>query len=404
VKKSILLLSEIFPPKHGGSGRWFWEMYRRLPAGSVRVLTHDWPGSREFDGTHDLPVHRLPIRFEHWGVLKPKGLAQHWCARRAVRRIVKEHQPERIHCGRCIPEGFVAWLLRKFGGPPYWCYAHGEELVYASESRELGWMARRALHGAERVIANSQTTAAILRDTWQVSESKVVVLHPGVEADKFRPAPRSAAVRERLGWGNRPVMLTVGALSARKGQDTMIRALPAIRRVVPDVLYALAGEGWERPRLEELAQRLGVADAVQFRGTPTDSDLVECYQQCDLFALPNRREGNDVEGFGIVLLEAQACGKPVIAGASGGTAETMRVPETGIVVDCTKPERLAETTIEWLLDPVRREMMGRAAREWVVEHFDWTVLVDKARTLFGFGDESTRDCRSPLGDNTKVPC
>ena len=182
------------------------------------------------------------------------------------------------------------------------------------------------------------------------------------------------------------MILTVGALSARKGQDTMIRALPAIRRAIPDVLYALAGEGWERPRLEELAKRLGVAEAVQFRGAPTDADLVECYQQCDLFALPNRREGNDVEGFGIVLLEAQACGKPVIAGASGGTAETMRIPETGIVVDCTEPDRLAKVAIDWLQDPSRREVMGRAAREWVLDKFDWPVLVEEARKLFGFDD------------------
>lgn len=381
---SALLLSEIFPPKHGGSGRWFWELYRRLPFGSVRIAAHDWPGSAEFDSTHDLPVHRLPLRFEHWGMLKPKGLAQHWRAARALRRLIRQHRPDRLHCGRCIPEGFLAWSLRKFGGPPYWCYAHGEELVYAGGSRELGWMARRSLRGAERVIANSQNTAAILRDSWNVPESKVIVLHPGVEAEKFRPAPRSTAVRERLGWGNRPVILTVGALSARKGQDTMIRALPAVRRAVPDALYAVAGEGWERPRLEQLAKDLGVADAVQFRGTPTDADLVECYQQCDLFALPNRREGNDVEGFGIVLLEAQACGKPVIAGTSGGTAETMRIPETGVVVDCTTPDRLAEVVVEWLRDPVRRDVMGRAAREWVVEKFDWLVLVGEARKLFGF--------------------
>ncbi len=383
-----LLISEIFPPKHGGSGRWFWELYRRLPSGSVRVVANDWHGSVEFDSSHELPIHRIPLRFAHWGLLKPSGSARYYQVARAVRRIIRQYHPDVIHCGRCVPEGFVAWTLKRFGGPPYWCYAHGEELVYAGGSRELGWMARRVLRGAERVIANSQTTAEILRQEWQVPASRITVFHPGVDTTKFVPEVRNLATRERLGWGDRPVVLTVGALSARKGQDTMIRALPVICRAIPNVLYAIAGEGWERPRLEALANEFGVADAVQFRGPPTDEDLVECYQQCDLFALPNRREGNDVEGFGIVLLEAQACGKPVIAGTSGGTAETMNIPHTGIVIDCTTPDRLAETAIEWLQDSVRRETMGRAAREWAEQKFDWEVLGEQARQIFGIDSQT----------------
>src|SRR4029453_2663396 len=126
-------------------------------------------------------------------------------------------------------------------------------------------------------------------------------------------------VRKELGRTGRQVVLTVGALQKRKGQDMMIRALPAIRRRCPDVLYAMIGEGWERPYLDKLVADHGVGDLVQFRGTPTDDEMIRCYQQCDLFALPNRQVGWDLEGFGIVLIEAQACGKPVVAGTSGGT-------------------------------------------------------------------------------------
>lgn len=383
---TVLLVSEVFPPKHGGSGRWFWELYRRLPRGSAHVAAHDWPGAGEFDRTHDLPIDRLPLRFEHWGVLKPRGLKAYLRAARAVRAVIRKTRPDVLHCGRCVPEGFLAWILRKAGGPPYWCYVHGEELTYAQASRELGWMTRRSFRGAARVIANSRNTRDMLLTDWQVPADKIAVLNPGVDATAFTPAPRDAGVRARLGWGERPVVLTVGALSARKGQDMMIRALPAVRRAVPDVLYAVAGEGWERPRLEQLAAELGVADAVQFRGTPSDTELVDCYRQCDLFALPNRRAGCDVEGFGIVLLEAQACGTPVIAGTSGGTAETMSVGETGTVIDCTTPDRLAEVVVEWLRDPGRRERMGRAAQEWVAGQFDWSVLGGQAARLFGLDD------------------
>jgi phosphatidylinositol alpha-1,6-mannosyltransferase len=186
------------------------------------------------------------------------------------------------------------------------------------------------------------------------------------------------------------VILTVGALQKRKGQDMLIRALPAIRHRCPDVLYSIAGEGWERPSLESLVAECDVADLVQFRGMPGDAELVACYQQCDLFALPNRRVGWDFEGFGIVLLEAQACGKPVIAGRSGGTAETIDPSRTGEIVDCDAPDLLAGLAADLLQDDTRRERMGTLARQWVVEHFAWDVLSRQAADLFSRGIGSRR--------------
>jgi phosphatidylinositol alpha-1,6-mannosyltransferase len=189
-------------------------------------------------------------------------------------------------------------------------------------------------------------------------------------------------VRARLGWGERRVVLTVGRLQKSKGQDMLVRALPALRRAVPDVLYAVLGDGEERAALEQLVDREGVRQSVQFLGEADDATLVRCYQQCDLFALPNRQVGVDIEGFGMVLLEAQACGRPVLAGASGGTAETMRVPQTGRVVPCDGPEELARTLTELLRQPDLLERMGAAGRAWVVERFDWAALTRQAERLF----------------------
>jgi phosphatidylinositol alpha-1,6-mannosyltransferase len=169
-------------------------------------------------------------------------------------------------------------------------------------------------------------------------------------------------------------VLTVGALQKRKGQDMFIRALPAIRQRCPTVLYSMIGEGWEREYLDGLVREFDVADAVQFRGAADDAELVQCYQQCDLFALPNRRVGWDFEGFGIALIEAQACGKPVIAGLSGGTAETMKHAETGTLVACETPQALAEVVSAFLADPARRAAMGERARHWAVSNFDWNVV------------------------------
>jgi phosphatidylinositol alpha-1,6-mannosyltransferase len=379
---TALLITEIFPPQTGGSGRWFWEIYRRMPRDQVIVAAGEFPGAAEFDDQHDVRVVRVPLSLPSWGVLSPSGMKNYWRAVRRLTRIAQSGQVNQIHCGRCLPEGLMARMIQWRTGLPFICYSHGEELKYAASSRELTWLARRVLRRAEFVIANSTSTRRILTDGWRVSPDRIRLMHPGVDTRQFTPAARDAGVRARLGWGDRPVVLTVGRLQKRKGHDTLIRALPAIRRRVPDVLYAIIGDGEERAALEELAKSQGQVDSVRFHGEMSDADLAAAYQQCDLFVLANRQVGQDIEGFGMVLVEAQACGKPVIAGTSGGTAETMRIPETGCVVNCDGPDELASAVCELLLDPARRAHMGRAARTWVEEKFDWESLSRDARAVF----------------------
>ncbi|HXG08814.1 MAG TPA: glycosyltransferase family 4 protein [Gemmataceae bacterium] len=374
-----LLVSDIFPPKTGGSGRWFWEVYRRLPRSAYLIAAGEDPRQEEFDRSHDLRVVRVPLRLSAWGVRGLRGYAR---AVRRLWRLVRTERVEMLHCARCLPEGLMALVLRYLCGVRYLCYVHGEEMNYAASSRELGWLARRALAGAEAIIANSRNTRRLLLEGWGVSPGRVHLLHPGVDTTRFVPAPRDPAVRAQLGWGDRRVVLTVGRLQKRKGHDMMIRALAAIRRTVPDILYAIVGDGEERDSLQELAGRLGLSGHVQFLGELDDEGLLRCYQQCDLFVLPNRDINGDIEGFGIVLVEAQACGKAVVAGASGGTAETMCIPETGQVVPCEGPELLAELVAELLADPERRARMGEAGRRWVVERFDWSALTRQAEVLF----------------------
>jgi phosphatidylinositol alpha-1,6-mannosyltransferase len=214
-------------------------------------------------------------------------------------------------------------------------------------------------------------------------DGRIHVLHPGVDTKKFVAAPRNVQWRAQRGWLDRPVVLTVGRLQKRKGHDVMLRALAQIVRAVPDVLYAIVGDGDERASLGDLVDQLGLNRHVQFVGEVKDDELVSCYQQCDLFVLPNREVGGDIEGFGIVLLEAQSCGQAVVAGLSGGTAETMQVPETGRLVQCDSPDELARVVSELLNDPAQLVVMRARARQWMVRHFDWSARTREAAELFG---------------------
>ena len=378
-----LLLSEIFPPRHGGSGRWFFELYSRLPAEQYLIAAGETPGDAAFDASHNLRVHRLPLSSASWGVRSLSGLRYYWRVFREVRRLVKAHGIKRIHCGRCLPEGVLGWLFWKLYRIPYLCYIHGEDIQTASLSREQALIVGRVLANARRLIANSENTAQLLAEHWGVGADKIRVVHPGMDATRFVPTEPDPAFLGAMGWQDRAVLLTVGRLQRRKGQDMLIQALARVRSRHPNVLYAIVGEGEERARLEALIKEHGLQENVQLLGELDDARMIQCYQQCSLFVLPNRTEGKDIEGFGMVLAEAQACGKPVLAGDSGGTRETMRVGESGEIVDCTRIEPLAEAVIRLLDEGEALQKRGARGREHVCAELDWPVHVKRADAVFG---------------------
>lgn len=399
---TTLLVTENFPPKVGGSGRWLWEVYRRLPRQEFAVAAGSDPHEGAFDATHDLRLERLDLSFPT-RFLRPVSLGPYRAAFRGLRSLVRREGATMLHCGRCVPEGLLGLALRWRTGVPYACFAHGEEVNLSNAepkpswharrvygSRELGLLVGRVLRGARFVVANSRNTQAILTERWGLPRERVPLLHPGVDTYRFQPAPPDPEVRAALGWGGRPVVLTVGRLQKRKGHDVMIDALAGVRERVPEVLYAIVGEGEERRSLERRAEEGGLRDHVMFLSEVDDETLIQCYQQCDLFVLPNREIDGDIEGFGMVLLEAQACAKPVLAGDSGGTAETMRIPETGRVVPCDGPDELVPRVVELLVDKGSRLRMGEAARRWVVERFDWEALARRAAEIFAQGAEGVR--------------
>lgn len=353
-----------------------------MPREHFAVAAIEATGGAEFDQTHDLRLKRIPLKLATWGVFGRQGLTGYLKALRSIIPLVRQDRTEMVHCGALLPDGWLGWSLYRLLGIPYLVYMHGEELHYTDSSRELTWMANRVLRNASLVIANSSNTTRLLRDRWRVPAEKIKLLHPGVDAEVFKPAKPCDQMRRELGWEGRRVILTVGRLQERKGHDMLIRALPAICEKIPNVLYSIVGAGEEQGRLQALAGECAMRDHVQFRGNPVDEELVRCYQQCDLFVLPNREVNGDIEGFGMVLVEAQACGKAVIAGKSGGTAETMIENETGWLVDCRNSADLATAILNALGDPQILVTTGIVGRAWVEEQFDWENLATQAKAMF----------------------
>lgn len=375
----ILLFSEIFPPAHGGSGRWFSEIYQRFPQRQVVFLVGNHERASEYDSNSVHKTFREELRSEEWGIRSIKGAGFYLRLWRRLRLLVKHEGITTVHCGRALPEGFAALLLKKTHGIPYSCYVHGEDVEGALTSREFTWMTKRVLQGADHVISNSNNTYRILAEKWGLDNTKVVVMNPGVDVRRFSPC---ASNPTPAGWQGRTVILTVSRLQRRKGHDMMIRALPELVRQYPQLLYAIVGDGEERERLSKLVDELGMGAHVHFMGALADEEMVNAYKHCQLFVLPNRRVGSDVEGFGMVLLEAQACGKPVLAGNSGGTRETLVEGQTGVVVDCTEPEPLQKAVAALLADEAKLGQMGAEARKHVEERFGWETLASIAQRHF----------------------
>ena len=376
-----LVLSQNFPPASGGSGRWFWELYSRLPNDKVLIVANDTPEGREFDKTHELDIVRIELESTEWGLASTKGLGFYWETIRKVLKLVKEHGIEEVHCGRVIPEGVIARALKLLAGARYNCFVHGEDVETAATSREHSLLVKNVCKNASMLICNSENTANIVRKLGFDSGSKCEVLHPGVDTSRFEVAAPDTSFRQKMGWSGKRVLLTVGRLQRRKGQDFLIKSMPALLNEFPDLFYAVVGRGECYDELISLVDQHELHDNVCVYPDMDDEALIKCYQQCDIFILPNRTIDNDIEGFGMVLVEAQVCGKPVIAGDSGGTRETMNIGKTGHIIDCSSTENLLNG-----LSPIlrNREIVDGEVdiADYAKNRFNWDQHVAKAKRLF----------------------
>jgi phosphatidylinositol alpha-1,6-mannosyltransferase len=364
----LVVFSELFPPAVGGSAVLLHGIYSRITDAEIVVLTD--PSFAPGRGGHEsveVVSHSMPT----WrsGLKDWRGLKYH--VRSAMHlRALTSGRTSIVHCARAIPEGIGALLARLSGGPRYVCWAHGEDLASALTSRELTLTTRAVLACADAALANSHNTAALLR-VFGVPDSKIHIVYPAVDANRFRPDVDGEAVRGRFANGDDILLLSVGRLQRRKGHDTAIRAVAALSETCPTLRYVIAGDGEERPRLEALALKYGVSDRVVFAGVVPEEHLPAYYAACDIFLLPNRIDNGDIEGFGIVFLEAAASGKPVIGGDSGGVPEAVGDRTTGLLTEGGSVESVAAAIHDLASSPSRRHALGTAARTRVQKLFSW---------------------------------
>lgn len=374
---SVLLLSELFPPAVGGSAVLFGNIYARVRA-DVVVLT-DAVSSPGYDDERRgaLRILRREIATRRWGVLDPAGLWQHL---RVAGQIWRLGGSSVVHCGRALPEGLAAAIARAAGGPRYVVWTHGEDLVTACTSRELKLLTTWVYQRAAAAVANSRNTARLLTD-FGVPAGKIEIVYPAVDAVRFHPSVDGRAVRRRLGIDDDTILLlSVGRLQRRKGHDVMIEALARLKGTAR-LHYAIVGDGQERARLERLAAECDVTADVTFVGEASDDMLPAWYGACDVFALPNRVDEGDIEGFGIVFLEAAAAERPAIGGDSGGVPEAVERNVTGLLVDGADVHAVASAIHTLAADPQLRRRMGEAGRLRVLNEFTWDRAAEQVTRL-----------------------
>jgi phosphatidylinositol alpha-1,6-mannosyltransferase len=369
-----LLITNDFPPRPGGIQQFVHNLAVRQPAGSVVVYASTWRGAEKFDAEQPFEVVR-----ENTSVLLPTPAV----ARRAA-ELARANGCDTVWFGAAAPLGLLAAGLRRNAGV--------ERAVALTHGHEIGWAALPGARLLLRRIAQVNDVITYLGEYQRVRLDKALGgltdlqrLAPGVDVDAFRPGVDGRRVRERYGLSDRPVIVCVSRLVPRKGQDMLIRALPAVRRRVPGAALLLVSGGPYRKRLERLARDHGVASDVVFTGSVPWAELPAHYAAGDVYAMPcrTRAAGLDVEGLGIVYLEASASGLPVVGGDSGGAPDAVLEGETGYVVGGRDVTALSGRLADLLSDPDKARTMGAAGRAWVEREWRWETQAARMARLLG---------------------
>jgi phosphatidylinositol alpha-1,6-mannosyltransferase len=399
--RRTLIVTNDFPPRQGGIQSFVHELALRLDPDKLTVYAPKWEGDAAFDAAQPFEVVRHPTSLMIGG----PGV------RRRAAELARSRRAEVVVFGASAPLGLITPVLRKAGVRRAIAITHGHE---------AGWAALPGASQLLRRIGDETDVVTYLGEYFRVrvagalrpaAAARMARLHPGVDAGAFRPDPAGRqALRDRYGLSGRPVVVCVSRIVARKGQDTLVRAWPSVLARVPEAALLIVGGGKHAPAVRQLSRRLGLvtwpprdgtasddtasdrtaqgseADAVPsvyFTGPVPQEELAAHYAVGDVFAMPcrTRRAGLDVEGLGIVYLEASAAGLPVVGGDSGGAPDAILDGETGYVVGGRDVQALAGRLTALLHDPAHAKAMGEKGRAWVERDWNWDLVASRLRAL-----------------------
>jgi phosphatidylinositol alpha-1,6-mannosyltransferase len=374
-----LVVTNDFPTRQGGIEAFVLALCQRLPADDVVVYTASMPGDHAYDATLPFAVVRDPT-----GTLLPTPAVS-----KRTTAVLRGEGCDRVLFGAAASLGLLASDLRRAGAHRLVGITHGHETWWA---RVPG--ARNALRRIGRTTdvltyLGEYTRSVIAKALDPSDAARMARLTPGVDADAFKAGTGGAEVRERFGIGaDQPVVVCVARLTARKGQDTLIRALPHVLREIPDAKLLIVGDGPYRATLEKLTDETGMRQHVAFAGAVPWAEIPPYFDAGNVFAMPCRTRlgGLEPEALGIVFLEAQASGLPVVVGDSGGAPDAVRHGDTGYVVDPYNPVAVAAKVTDLLKDPEQARKMGALGREWVKSDWSWESSVATLRKLLAYKD------------------
>ena len=363
--KSLLVTLD-YPPQVGGVAVYYEHLADEFPDGSALVLTVAEVNGKKIQETHGVIRRALLFKSK---LFWPKWLPLLW----QIWKITRQNKIKLIQVGQILPVGTAAYILDKFLKIPYMVYCHGMDVMMASQSPRKKILARKILKNAEFIAANSEFTKEKILE-YGVRPQNVTIVYPCPNMKLHREVllEEIEALRNKYGLLNKKIILTTGRLVERKGHDVVSGALHKLKESVPEAHYVIIGEGPMEEAVKQMVKTLGLEDSVSLIGKVSDYELAAWYEICDVFVMISRQLKNeDAEGFGIVYLEANMFGKPVIAGKSGGVAEAVSDNETGILVEPTDQYEIISAMEKLLKNPKEAKRLGENGRQRVEQNFQW---------------------------------
>ena len=369
VYKKILLVTNDFGPRAGGIETFVIGLLERIKGHEVTVFTSQQGDTSVYDQQW---IDKFGVR-----VIRDQSkiLLPTWRVTRAAQKIVAAKNIDVVVFGAAAPLALMSPSLRKSGVKKIIALTHGHEVWWAKIFPFRLAIKRIGKNVDHLTYLGEFTRQAISKPLTRKSATEMVKIAPGIDTAHFIPQPDAMQKRKELGLQDKKIIISVGRLVHRKGQDNLIQAMPAVLKKIPNAHLLLVGEGPYRKHLEKLVMKSSLEQNVTFAGRIMYDKLPSYLSAADLFAMPSRSRffGLEVEGLGIVYLEASACGIPVVAGNSGGAPDAVLEGVTGLCVDGTNIEQITAAIVEICSDAERASHMGAAGRNWIVNQWRWDI-------------------------------